>query len=135
MSQQSWMKNTCTKCHRLWDKILQGVGISRCDKPSKFTRSECHNLGWTNNQFTLRRNVTGANCHSRRFVGWTDSVGRNVVWSVRGWTDRQGTVSAATCHAVHTVYHNPLTLPISQHQLLVARDSSARSVSTNTRLS
>ncbi len=29
-------------------------------------------------------------CH-RRFVGWTLSLGRNVAWSVCGWTDRQGT--------------------------------------------
>ncbi len=37
-------------------------------------------------------NVTVANCHSRRFVGWTLSLGRNVTWSVCGWTDRQGTL-------------------------------------------
>jgi hypothetical protein len=65
--------------------------MSHCDKPTKFTRSECHNFGWTDNPSTLRRNVTVVNCHSRRFVGWTDSVGRNVTWSVCGWTDRQGT--------------------------------------------
>ncbi len=35
--------------------------------------------------------VTIVNCHSRRFVGWTLSLGRNVAWSVCGWTDRQGT--------------------------------------------
>ncbi len=91
MSQQSWMKNTRTKCHRLWDKILQWDGLSHCDKPSKFTRSECHNFGWTDNLSSLRRNVTVVKCHSRRFVGWTNSVGRNVTRSVCGWTDRQCT--------------------------------------------
>ncbi len=91
MSQQSWTKNTQTKCHRLWDKILQWDGLSHCDKPSKFTRSECHNFGWTDNPSTLRRNVTVVKCHSRRFVGWTNSVGRNVTWTVCGWTDRQCT--------------------------------------------
>jgi hypothetical protein len=35
--------------------------------------------------------VTVVNCHSRRFVGWTLRLGRNVMWSVCGWTDRQGT--------------------------------------------
>ncbi len=92
MSQESWTKNTRTKCHRLLDKILQWDGLSHCDKPSKFTRSECHNFGWTDNPSTLRRNVTVVKCHSRRFVGWTNSVGRNVTWSVCGWTDRQCTV-------------------------------------------
>ncbi len=91
MSQQSWTKNTQTKCHRLWDKILQWDSLSRCDKPSKFTRSECHNLGWMDNPSTLRRNVTVVKCRSRRFVWWTLSLGRNVAWSVRGWTDRQCT--------------------------------------------
>ncbi len=38
-------------------------------------------------------NATVVNCHSRRFVGWTLSLGRNVEWSVCGWTDRQGTVT------------------------------------------
>ncbi len=86
MSPQSWTKNTWTKCHRLWDKILHWVGLSHCDKPSKFTRSECHNLGWTDNPSPLRRNVTVVNCHSIRFVGWMRRLGWNVVWSVRGWT-------------------------------------------------
>ncbi len=27
-----------------------------------------------------------------KFTGWTDSVSRIVAWSVRGWTDCQGTV-------------------------------------------
>jgi hypothetical protein len=45
------------------------------------------------NPSTLRRNVTVVKCHSRWFVGWTDSVGRNVMWSVCGWTDRQCTHS------------------------------------------
>jgi hypothetical protein len=36
------------------------------------------------------KNVTGANCHSRQFIGWTDGVGQNVAgWSVCGWTHRQ----------------------------------------------
>jgi hypothetical protein len=65
--------------------------LSHCDKPSKFTRSECHNFGWTDNPSTLRRNVTVVKCHSRRFVGWTDSVGQHVAWLVCGWTDRQCT--------------------------------------------
>ncbi len=90
MSQQSWIKNVQTKCHRLWDKILQWDSLSHCDKPSKFTRSECHNLGWTDNLSTLRQNVR-VNCHSRRFVRWTLSLGRNVAWSVRGWTDHHCT--------------------------------------------
>jgi hypothetical protein len=94
MSQQSWTKNTRTKCHRLWDKILQWDGLSHCDKPSKFTRSECHNFGWTDNPSTLRRIVTVVKCHSRRFVGWTKSVGLNVTWSVFEWTDRQCTLLA-----------------------------------------
>jgi hypothetical protein len=67
-------ENTRTKCHRLCDKILQGVGMSHCDKPSKFTRSECHNLGWTNNRSTLRRNVTGA------IVSAGGSLGGRIVW-------------------------------------------------------
>ncbi len=92
LSQQSWMKNTWTKCCWLWDKIWQWVGLSHCDKPSKFTRSLCHNLGWTDNPSTLRRNVTVVNCHSRRFVSWTLCLGRIVAWSVYGWTDGQGTI-------------------------------------------
>ncbi len=92
MSEQSWMKNMRTKCHRLWDKILQWDGLSHCDKLSKFTRSECHNLGWTDNPSTLRRNVTVVKCHSRRFVGWTLCLGQNVAWSVCGWTDHQYTL-------------------------------------------
>jgi hypothetical protein len=28
MSQQSWTKNMQTKCHRLWDKILQGHTVT-----------------------------------------------------------------------------------------------------------
>jgi hypothetical protein len=39
-------------------------------------------------------NVTVVNCHSRRFVGWMLSLGRNVAWSVCGWTDRQGTAGS-----------------------------------------
>ncbi len=65
--------------------------MSHCDKPSKFTRSECHNLGWIDNPSTLRQNVTVVKCHSRQFVGWTLSLGQNVAWSVRGWTDHQCT--------------------------------------------
>jgi hypothetical protein len=38
------------------------------------------------------KNVTGANCHSRQFIGWTDSVGQIVAWSVCWWTDRLGTI-------------------------------------------
>ncbi len=37
------------------------------------------------------KNVTGANFHSTRFVGWTDSVGRIVTWLVCRCTDHQGT--------------------------------------------
>jgi hypothetical protein len=43
-----------------------------------------------------KKNVAGANCHSRRFVGWTDSVGRIAAWSVCRWTDRLGTLAPAT---------------------------------------
>ncbi len=95
MSQQSWTKNTRTKCHRLWDKILQWDALSHCDKPSKFTRWECHNLGWMDNLSTLRQNVTVVKCHSRRFVGWTLSLGQNVAWWVHGWTDRQCTLAGS----------------------------------------
>ncbi len=63
---------------------VRRFGLSHCDKPSKFTRSECHNFGWSDNPSTLRRNVTVVKCHSRRFIGWTDSVGRDVAWSVVG---------------------------------------------------
>jgi hypothetical protein len=42
------------------------------------------------------KNVTGAHCHSRRFVGWMDSVGRIVEWSVCLWTDRLGTTAHCT---------------------------------------
>ncbi len=87
-----------------------------CDKPSKF----CFRKGWTwchrafwgcwllcHKWQTVHleggvdknyidgsyrwTNVTVVNCHSRRFVGWTLSLGQNVAWSVCGWTDRQGT--------------------------------------------
>jgi hypothetical protein len=78
MSQQSRTKNTLTKCHRLLDKILQRVGLSHCDKISKFTRSDCHNLGWTDNPYTLRLNVAVVNFHSRQFVGLMLCLGRNV---------------------------------------------------------
>jgi hypothetical protein len=71
---------------------MQWVGLSLCDKPSKFTTSECHILGWTDNASTLRRNVTLVNCHSRRFVGWTLRLGRNVAWSVRRCTNRLSNV-------------------------------------------
>jgi hypothetical protein len=37
------------------------------------------------------KNVTGANSHSRRFIGWMDSVGQIVAWSVYRWTDCLGT--------------------------------------------
>ncbi len=87
-----------------------------CAKPSKFCfRKEwtwCHRAfwgGWTlyHKWQTVHleggvdkkymdglcrwTNVTVVNCHSRRFVGWTLSLGRNVAWSVCGWMDRQGT--------------------------------------------
>ncbi len=48
----------------------------------------------TNVQDKKCYNITGANCHSRGFVGWMDSLGRIVAWSVCGWTDRQGSVTA-----------------------------------------
>ncbi len=63
------------------------------DKPSKFTRSEYHNLGWADNPSTLRQNVTVVNCHSRQFVRRTLLLGQNVVWSVYEWTDHQGTIN------------------------------------------
>jgi hypothetical protein len=68
--------------------------LSLCDKPSKYTRLQCHILGWTDNPSTLRWNVTVVNCHSRRFVGWTLHLGRNVAWSVCRWMDRLDTSSA-----------------------------------------
>jgi hypothetical protein len=37
------------------------------------------------------QNVTGANCHSRWFIGRTDSLGRIVAWLVFRWTYCQGT--------------------------------------------
>ncbi len=104
MSQQSWTKKTWTKCHRLWDKILQWDGLSHYDKPSKFNRPKCHNLGWTDNPSTLRWNVTVVKCHSRRFVGWTPSLGQNVAWSVRGWKDRQCTKVCRSTVAVNYLY-------------------------------
>jgi hypothetical protein len=33
LSLQIWTKNTATKFHRLWDKLLQWVKVSLCDKP------------------------------------------------------------------------------------------------------
>jgi hypothetical protein len=40
-------------------------------------------------------------CHNSKMsqqtvVGWTNSVGRNVMWSVCGWTDRRCTVVMET---------------------------------------
>ncbi len=84
MSLKSWTKNTGKKCHRLWDKLLQWDEVSHHDKLSKFSRSECHNVRWTDNPSTLRRNVTLVNCHIRRFVTWTLWLGWKVAWSVRG---------------------------------------------------
>ncbi len=110
MSQQSWMKNMQTKCHRLWDKILQQDGLSHCDKPSKFTRLECHNLGWTDNPSALKWNVTVVNCHSRRFVGWMLSLGQNVAWLVHGWTDHQGTVHDTLAGTFFNIIHEGLGL-------------------------
>ncbi len=108
-----------------------------CDKPSKFCFRKgwtwCHRAfwgGWTlcHKWQTVHleggvdkkyldgsyrwRNVTVVNCHSRRFVGWTLSLGRNVAWSVCGWTDRQGTafsshcVRASSSLALSTFYSN-----------------------------
>ncbi len=82
--------------HRLWDKLLQRVRLSHCNKPSTLSRSECHNFGWTDNLSTLRWNVTVVNCHSRRFVRCMLRLDRIVIWLVCGWTDRQGTPSV-TC--------------------------------------
>jgi hypothetical protein len=51
-------------------------------------------VGWQIPGWIVRcQNITGANCHSRRFVGWMDNVGRIVAWMVCGWTDRQGTIA------------------------------------------
>jgi hypothetical protein len=54
-----------------------------------------HLEAWVDKKYLDRsyrcKNVTGVHCHSRRFVGWTDSVGRIVAWSVYRWTDRLGT--------------------------------------------
>jgi hypothetical protein len=38
------------------------------------------------------KNVTGRIVTIEKFTWWTDSVDRIVAWSVRGWTDCQGTV-------------------------------------------
>ncbi len=102
MLQTLGQNNTVRRFVTLWQTVqIYWVGMSQfwvdgqsvhCDKPSKFTGSECHNFGWTDNPSTLRRNVKVVKCHSRWFVGWTNSVGRNVTWSVCGWTDRQYTV-------------------------------------------
>ncbi len=74
MSQQSWTKNTWTKCHRLSDKILKWV-LSLNVQPVQVFRTQSSIFGWTNNSSTLSRNVTEANCHSRRIFEWMDSVG------------------------------------------------------------
>jgi hypothetical protein len=87
-----------------------------CDKPSKFCFRKvwtwCHRAFWGgwmlchkwqtvhleggvdekyvdgSYRWTI---VTIVNCHSKRFVGWTLSLGRNFAWSVCGWTDCQDT--------------------------------------------
>jgi hypothetical protein len=64
----------CTLCH-MWRTVHLEVGVDE-----KYLDGSDR---W--------QNVTGVNCHSRLFVGWTDSVGQIVTRSVRRWTDRQGT--------------------------------------------
>jgi hypothetical protein len=54
--------------------------LGRVDVMSQVTN---HPYRWTN--------ITVVNCHSRQFVRWMLSLGRNVTWSVCGWTERQGT--------------------------------------------
>jgi hypothetical protein len=49
------------------------------------------------------QNVKGANCHSRWFVEWTDSVGQIVAWSVCGWTDGQGTHYSLHCNVLRVL--------------------------------
>jgi hypothetical protein len=90
-----WTKNMWTKCHRLLVKIIQWVCLSLCDKPSKFTRSEYHILGWTGNP------STETECHSSKLsqqtVCWVDaSFGSKccvVGLSVDGWSRHRITIS------------------------------------------
>ncbi len=63
-----------TLCHK-WQTVHLEAGVDE-----KYVDGSYR---WTN--------VTVVNCHSRRFVGWMLSVGRNVAWSVCGWMDHQGT--------------------------------------------
>ncbi len=67
------MKNTLTKCHRLWDKILQWDSLSHRDKQSKFTRSECYNLGWMYNpsHFGTEQILTADSLSGGHFV-WVE---------------------------------------------------------------
>jgi hypothetical protein len=63
-----------TLCHK-WQTVHLEAGVDEKYMDGSYR--------WTN--------VTVVNCHSRRFVGWTLSLGWNVAWSVCGWTDHQGT--------------------------------------------
>jgi hypothetical protein len=85
-----------TKCHSKvgWKICGQNVTdfgtkyynetvLSHCDKLSKFTRSECRNLGQMDNPSNLRQNVTVLNCHSRRSERWMVCL----VHVVSSWVD------------------------------------------------
>jgi hypothetical protein len=54
-----------------------------CDKPSKFSRSECHILGWKYNLSTLNQNVTVVNT----VVTKADLLCGRFTWvrMLRGW--------------------------------------------------
>jgi hypothetical protein len=76
-----------TLCHK-WQTVHLEAGVDEKHVDGSYR--------WTN--------VTVVNCHSRRFVGWTLNLGRNVAWSVCGWTDRQGTVNTtqlASCRVAN----------------------------------
>ncbi len=72
-------------------------------------RSTSNILGWI---------IQVLACHNRRFVGWTDSVGKNVAWSVHGEKDRHGTVYSILIEQLRHVYLLQLwcTIPGSRPQ-------------------
>ncbi len=72
--------------------------------------------GWRKNTWTDR--VTVVKCHSRRFVGWTLSLGQNVAWSVCGWTDHQGTQLSAFLYSVCCLFTPMFTCHLTLSTLL-----------------
>ncbi len=95
---QKWVQKSCDKPSKLWFR----KGWTWCHRAFWGGWTSCHM--WQTIHLEARvdekyldgsyrcKNVTGANFQSRWFVGWTDSVGRIVTWSVCGRTDRQGTI-------------------------------------------